>query len=65
MVYGGGMNKEFAYNNMKFNVFIKPNEQSGASSLLAFFKGAQASKARRSQTLPWREDEGEHHSSEG
>ena len=50
---------------MKLNVFIKPNEQSGASSLLAFFKGAQASKARRSQTLPWREDEGEHHSSEG
>lgn len=50
---------------MKLKIFVKPNEQSGTSSLLAFLKGAQASKARRSQTLPWREDEGEYHSSKG
>ena len=43
---------------MKLNVFVKPNEQSGASSLLAFLKGAQASRARRAQALSWRENEG-------
>ena len=29
---------------MKLKIFVKPNEQSGTSSLLVFLKGAQASK---------------------